>query len=144
LASLVVADGVSLVVDYRGGVDMKSAEQVLARCKARYIPRGQGLRRYNRKADYKKREMAFLVSTIEDGYRQLATDVLVKAIKEWRKVKDAPCQEREKWALKSSLLEFFMSDTFEIYCDSAHINPDAVLEKLKIDWKFIRMEPVCT
>ena len=69
----------------------------------------------------------------QEAYHQLATAVLEKAVKDWRKSQRIPAARKE-------LLRFFMSDMLDLYCDLAHVSPDWLLQCLKIKYKYLEKE----
>lgn len=62
----------------------------------------------------------------------LCTEVLTRAVAQFK------CRKGlRRDAGFYQLVDFFMSDTFELYCDAAHVNPEWLLEKLGIEWRYV-------
>jgi hypothetical protein len=84
-----------------------------------------------------RREMPHTISTPIEGYHKLCEDLLTLAVRDWKRVAHAPCQDRARYAARQALLDYFLSNVFELYCDMACVNPDAFLEKLGIRSRYI-------
>lgn len=75
------------------------------------------------------------ITTPDDGWYFLCSDIIRVAIRDWRRVCKVEYRDRERHKLKRSLIDFFMSDLFELYCDIARLDIEVVLDKLDIDWR---------
>lgn len=65
---------------------------------------------------------------LDAAYHNLAIAALTDAVKIFNKSKRSPT---------NSVIAFFMSDTFDLFCELADINPDWMLRKLGIDYKYL-------
>ena len=65
----------------------------------------------------------------EESMHQLATAVLKVAVEQW-KYKRMHTPDRQE------MIRFFMSDTFDLFCDLAHVDPEWLLGELGIKWRY--------